>query len=99
MNCKFKVALFVNPYINNPEDCKKHQFDKDNYAEIHTLEKTICPRHEDESEEKEEEEEVVTTVSSTCTVCVFFYKNCSQDFTNLFLYTFTDFFHFSFYYF
>lgn len=65
-NCKYKVSLFVNPYITNSEDCKKYLFDKDNFEEIHTLEKTVCPRHDSESEEKEDE--VVTTESSTCKV-------------------------------
>lgn len=57
LHCKYKVALFVNPYISNSEDCKKYEFNQNNYAEIHTLEKTICPRLEKELDASDDDSE------------------------------------------
>ena len=64
--CKYKVALFVNPGIDNSEECRKYQFHKNNYAQIHTLEKTICPKLEHEIQEKEQH--ATQTETSSCKV-------------------------------
>ncbi|OXU31549.1 hypothetical protein TSAR_003524 [Trichomalopsis sarcophagae] len=53
VKCRYKVVLFVNPYINNVEDCMKYQFAENHHAEIHSSVKNVCPNYDKESDERE----------------------------------------------
>lgn len=72
LKCKYKVVLFVNPYIDNMEDCKKYEFKKDNHAEIHSVVKTICPKYDNESDGRELE---TVQSASDCKVNILYHSS------------------------